>query len=115
MPSATFFVWRFKDLNIGKDIKWNRQSMPLIWGGSVTGKNFSPPREVILPCQTNIPDPEVIKNIMLNSAKREFFLLFYVKMPTTIVGILTFMSRKNSILALAEHEKSWIFLIILYL
>ena len=32
-----------------------------------------------------------------------FFLLINVKMPT-IVGILTFISRKNS----AEHEKSFI-------
>ena len=36
-----------------------------------------------------------------------FFLLINVKMPT-IVGILTFMSRKNSILGLSESEKSWI-------
>ena len=35
----------------------------------------------------------------------KFFLLINVKMPT-IVGILTFMSRKNSILGLL-HEKSF--------
>ena len=35
----------------------------------------------------------------------EFFLLINVKMPTT-VGILTFMSRKNSIFGLSESEKS---------
>ena len=34
----------------------------------------------------------------------EFFLLINVKMPT-IVGILTFMGRKNSILGLSEPEK----------
>ena len=34
-----------------------------------------------------------------------FFLLIYVKMPT-FVGILTFMSRKNSILGLSESEKN---------
>ena len=34
-----------------------------------------------------------------------FFLLINVKMPT-IVGILTFMSRKNSVLGLSELEKS---------
>ena len=34
----------------------------------------------------------------------KFFLLINVKMPTT-VGILTFMSRKNSILGLSESEK----------
>ena len=34
----------------------------------------------------------------------KFFLLINVKMPTYI-GILTFMSRKNSILGLSEPEK----------
>ena len=37
----------------------------------------------------------------------KFFLLINVKMPTT-VGILTFMSGKNSILGLSEPEKCWI-------
>ena len=37
----------------------------------------------------------------------KFFLLINVKMPTT-VGILTFMSEKNSILGISEHEKSLI-------
>ena len=37
----------------------------------------------------------------------EIFLLINDKMPT-IVGILTFMSRKNSILGLSESEESWI-------
>ena len=50
--------------------------------------------------------PRVYKRrIILNSAKHEFFLLINVKMPT-IVGILTFMSRKNSILGLSEPENS---------
>ena len=35
----------------------------------------------------------------------KFFLLINVKMPTT-VGILTLMSRKNSILGSSEPEKS---------
>ena len=43
----------------------------------------------------------------------KFFLLINVKMPT-IVGILTFMSRKNSILSVSESEKAE-FLNILYL
>ena len=34
-----------------------------------------------------------------------FFLLINVKM-TTVVGILTFMSRKNSIVGLSEPEKA---------
>ena len=38
---------------------------------------------------------------MLNSAEHEFFLLINVKMPT-IVGILTFTSKKNSIIGLSE-------------
>ena len=36
-----------------------------------------------------------------------FFPLINVKMPT-IVGILTFMSGKNFMLSLVEHEKSFI-------
>ena len=42
---------------------------------------------------------------MLNSGELEFFKLINVKMPT-VVGILTFMSRKNSILGLSEPEKA---------
>ena len=34
-----------------------------------------------------------------------FFLLINVKMPT-IVGILTFMNRKNSIISLSEPKKN---------
>ena len=40
---------------------------------------------------------------MLNSAKHEMFPLISVKMPI-IVGILTFMNRKNSILGLSEPK-----------
>ena len=43
-----------------------------------------------------------------------FFLLRNVNM-SIVVGILTFMSRKNSILGLSEPEKRLIFLIFLYL
>ena len=43
---------------------------------------------------------------MLNSDEHVFFLLINMKMPTTIVGILTLMSKKNSILGLSEPEKS---------
>ena len=42
---------------------------------------------------------------MFMSTELNFFLLTNVKMPT-IVGILTFMSRKNSILGLSEPNKS---------
>ena len=52
--------------------------------------------------------PEVIKLFPCSSQlSMKFFLLINVKMPT-IVGILTFMSRKNSILNLPEPEKGWI-------
>ena len=36
-----------------------------------------------------------------------FFPLRHIKMPT-IVGILTFLSRKNFMLNCVEHEKSFI-------
>ena len=44
----------------------------------------------------------------------KFFPLINVKMPT-VVGILTFMSKKSSILGLSEPEKMLNFLIFLYL
>ena len=51
------------------------------------------------------PGPEVIKKISCSTQlSMEFFLLINVKMPT-IVGILTFMSRKNKILGLYDPEK----------
>ena len=34
-----------------------------------------------------------------------FIMLINVKMPTTIVGILTLMSRVNFVLSRVEHEK----------
>ena len=43
----------------------------------------------------------------LQTNRMLFFLLIDVKMPT-IVGILTFMSRKTFMLNLVEHEKSLI-------
>ena len=43
-----------------------------------------------------------------------FFFLINVKIPT-IIGILTNMSRKNSILGLSEPEKKFSFLIFVYL
>ena len=42
----------------------------------------------------------------------KFFVLINIKMPA-IVGILTFISAKNSILGLSEHKKAE-FLDILY-
>ena len=48
--------------------------------------------------------PEVMKNIScLTQLSMKFFLLIKVKM--SIVGILTFMSKKNRILGLSEPEK----------
>ena len=61
--------------------------------------------KINLPSQ---PGPEVIKLFSCSTQlSMKFFLLINVKMPT-IVGILTFMSRKNSILHLSEPDKSWI-------
>ena len=45
------------------------------------------------------------KKFMLNSAEHDFFLLINVKMPT-IVGVLTFMSRKSGIIGLSEPDKA---------
>ena len=44
---------------------------------------------------------------MLNSTEHEIFQLISFKMPTT-VGILTFMSGKNSILGVSGPEKGQI-------
>ena len=53
------------------------------------------------------PGPEVIKLFPCSTQlSMKFFPLINVKMPT-IVGILTFMSRKNSILGLYDPEKCW--------
>ena len=56
------------------------------------------------------PGPKGIKNNLYSTQlSMEFFLLINVKMPT-IVGNLTFISRKNNILGLYEPEKiSWYF------
>ena len=55
--------------------------------------------------QRDRPGPEVIKLFSCSTQlSMKFFLLINVKMPT-FVGILTFMSRKNSILGLSESEK----------
>ena len=52
------------------------------------------------------PGPEVIKSFPCSvQLSMTFFLLINVKMPI-IVGVLTFMSRKNSILGLSEPENS---------
>ena len=49
--------------------------------------------------------PEVIKLVSCSTQlSMKIFLLIIVKMPT-VVGNLTFMSRKNSILGLSEPEK----------
>ena len=49
--------------------------------------------------------PEVIKLFSFSTQmSMKFFLLINVNIPT-IVGILTFMSEKNSILGLSEPKK----------
>ena len=63
----------------------------------------------VIHCQmilSDIPGPEVIKLFPCSTQlSMKVFLLINVKMPT-IVGILTFMSGKNSILGLYEPKKS---------
>ena len=44
----------------------------------------------------------------------KFFLLLNVKMPT-VHGILTFMSRKNSILGLSEPENAEFLAIVIFM
>ena len=57
---------------------------------------------------TSEPGPEVIKLFSCSTQlSMKFFLFINVKMPT-IVGILTFISWKNSILGLSEPNKSQI-------
>ena len=52
------------------------------------------------------PGPEVIKHFSCSrQLSMNFFLLTNVKTPT-IVGILTFVSRKNSIIDLSKPEKA---------
>ena len=52
------------------------------------------------------PSPEVIKLFSCSiQLSMNFFLIIYVKIPT-IVGILTFMSGKNSILGISEPKIS---------
>ena len=46
---------------------------------------------------------------MIKLLSMKFFLSINVKMPT-VVGIVTFMSRKNSIIDLSEPEKNAKFL-----
>ena len=70
---------------------------------------------------TFVPRPSVATeqlkitgNIKSHESCMKFFLLISVKMPT-IVGILTFMSRKNSILGLYDPETKLNFMIFLFL
>ena len=52
------------------------------------------------------PGPEVIKLFSCSTQlSMKFFLLINVKMPT-IVGILTFMSRKNSIRGFSDLKEA---------
>ena len=54
----------------------------------------------------NVKMPTVVGIITFKSRKNmKFLLLINVKMPT-VVGIITFKSRKNNILGLTESKKS---------
>ena len=51
-----------------------------------------------------VPGTEVLKLFSCSTQlSMKFFMLINVKLPT-IVGILTFISVKNSILGLSEHK-----------
>ena len=53
-----------------------------------------------------VSGPEDIKLFSYSTQlSMKFFLLINVKMPTIIVGILTFISGKNRILGISEPEK----------
>ena len=65
-------------------------------------------KTAVVAIQTERSGPEVIKLFHSQLSWAWYFCqLINVKMPT-IVGILTFMSRKNSILSLSEPENCWI-------
>ena len=50
--------------------------------------------------------PRGYKTFLCSTQLRvKFFLLINIKMPTIVVGILTFMSGKYSILGLSEPKK----------
>ena len=56
--------------------------------------------------QLQTSGPEIIKHFSCSTQlSMKFFLLINVKIPT-IVGILTFMSGKNSTLGLSEPKKA---------
>ena len=80
---------------------------------SVTGRNYYTIVVVVSIFITiQFVGPEVIKLFSCSTQlSMKIFPLINVKMPT-IVGILTFMSGKNSIVGLSEHKKchiSWYF------
>ena len=54
---------------------------------------------------TNCSDKGQARGYKTSQLSMKFFLLINVKMPT-VVGILTYMSRKNSIIDLSEYVKS---------
>ena len=58
--------------------------------------------------------PEVIKNSCSTHMSMKIFLLINVKVPT-IIGILTFMSRKNSIPGKSEPEEAGFFVYVFIL
>ena len=67
--------------------------------------NLGPSAQHVSAYSIELPGPEVIKLIPCSTQmSMKFFLLINVNMPT-VVSILTFISRKNSILCLSEPEK----------
>ena len=83
--------------------------MVIIFGVSIF-RIFMVVQEMVAETQ---PDPKAIKLFSCSTQlSMKFFLLINVKMPT-IVGILTFMGGKISILSLSESEKCYLDIFIL--
>ena len=60
---------------------------------------------LLMALQSIVSDPGVIKKSCSTYLSMKLFLLINVKMPT-VVAILTFMSRENSILSLSEPKQT---------
>ena len=84
-------------------------NLQIITAGSIYVANeryFSLNKYKYLDKQIECSGPEVIRLFSCSTQLSiKIFLLINIKIPT-IVGILTFMSRKNSIIGLSESEKS---------
>ena len=102
-PSSPFAALSVPDLKKGPIYRWVDRlsdSKRYLFTAGLTERVFSSSDGMAK------LDPEVIKLFSCTiQLSMKFFLLINVKMPT-IVGILIFMSGKNSILGLSEPKKA---------